>query len=102
MSRKSHEQLKNIALSRPGVSQAFESMDEEFTLLEELIKARLKAHKTQAQIAEQMGTSTSVIGRLETGGGEKKHSPTIATLQKYAQAVGCKLQLKLIPFAKLR
>lgn len=43
-----------------------------------------------------MGTTTSVVGRLETGGGKKHHSPTLATLQKYARAVGCQLQLKLV------
>jgi hypothetical protein len=44
-----------------------------------------------------MGTSTSVVGRLETGGGKEKHSPTLATLEKYAKAVGCVLCLKLVP-----
>ena len=49
----------------------------------------------QEDIAKAMGTSTSVIGRSETGGGSKHHSPTIATLLKYADALGYQLQLKL-------
>ena len=26
-----------------------------------------------------------------------KHSPTIATLKKYAKAVGCRLEIRLVP-----
>lgn len=33
---------------------------------------------------------------LETGGGNKRHSPTIATLRKYANALGGKLSIKLV------
>ena len=27
----------------------------------------------------------------------KKHAPSIATLQRYARAVGCELQVRLVP-----
>ena len=59
-----------------------------------MIKARHEAHKTQEEVAKKMGTSTSVIGRLE--GGSQKHSPSIITLKRYAKAVGCMLQIKFI------
>ncbi len=100
MPRKSHEQLMKIALARPGVKGEYDALEEEFALLNELIRARLEAGKTQEQIAKAMGTTTSVVGRLETGGGKQKHSPTVATLQKYAHAVGCALQLKLVSHSK--
>jgi transcriptional regulator with XRE-family HTH domain len=41
-----------------------------------------------------MGTTKSAVSRLESAG---KHAPSIATLKKYAHAVGCDLQIKLIP-----
>ncbi len=50
---------------------------------------------TQAEVAERMGTKTPAVARLEAGGGSKRHSPSLATLRKYAQAVGCRLDLKL-------
>jgi|688.fasta_scaffold817516_2 transcriptional regulator with XRE-family HTH domain len=100
MARKTHEQLMKAALARPRVKQEYEALEEEFALLKVLIKARLEAGKTQEQIAKEMGTTTSVVGRLETGGGKQKHSPTVATLQKYAHAVGCALQLKLVRCSK--
>ena len=43
-----------------------------------------------------MATQPSVVARLEAGGGRQKHSPSIATLEKYAEAVGCHLEIKLV------
>ena len=34
------------------------------------------------------------------GGGKAKHSPSIATLRRYAQAVGCRLEIKLVPMGR--
>jgi DNA-binding XRE family transcriptional regulator len=95
MAKKTHEQLIKIALARPGVKREYDALENEFALLKEMVGARIKAKKTQEDIAKAMGTSTSVIGRLETGGGRKHHSPTLATLLKYADALGYELQLKL-------
>jgi transcriptional regulator with XRE-family HTH domain len=100
MSRKTHDKLMKKALARPGVKREYDELEREFTLLRELIKARLESGRTQEQIAEEMGTTSSVVGRLETGGGKQRHSPTISTLQKYAHAVGCELQVKLVPISK--
>ena len=41
---------------------------------------------TQAQVAEKIGTSQSAVARMESGSG--KHSPSLATLSKYADALG--------------
>ena len=51
---------------------------------------------TQAEVAELMATQPSVVARLEAGGGRRKHSPSLATLQKYAEAVGCRLEIKMV------
>ena len=40
-----------------------------------------------------MGTTKSAISRLESAG---KHTPSLATLKRYASAVGCELQVKLV------
>jgi hypothetical protein len=34
---------------------------------------------------------------LESGGSGKPHFPSIVTLSKFAEAVGCRLEIKLIP-----
>jgi len=51
---------------------------------------------TQADIAKRMGTQTPAIARLESGGGNKQHSPSVSTLRKYAKAVDCHLEIKLV------
>ena len=60
-----------------------------------MVQAREKTGKTQAQIAELMGIKTSAVGRLESAIFYQKHSPTFATLKKYAHALGYKLEFKM-------
>lgn len=97
MTRLSHTELKKKALSKSEVKIAFDALEEEFSLFEEIVKVRLKLGKTQEEVAKIMKTSTSVVGRLETCGGKHKHSPTLATLRKYAKALNCDLRIKLVP-----
>jgi len=89
-----HKELKKHALERADVNEEYKRLDEEFTLFDEFLKARNNAGITQAEVAKRIGTTQSAIARLESGKG--KHSPSLATLQKYARAVGCRLELKLV------
>lgn len=89
-----HKELKARALKRADVKAEYDRLDEEFAFLDEFLKARAAAGITQAEIAERIGTTQSAIARLESGGG--KHSPSLATLQKYAHALGCRLELRLV------
>lgn len=93
----SHEDFVKKALSKPEVANAYEELSEEFMLLKQMINARKAAKKTQEDLAKIMHTTTSVIGRLETGGGKNKHSPTIETLKRYAEALDYKLVISLLP-----
>lgn len=89
-----HKELKARALERADVKAEYENLDEEFALLDEFLKARAAAGITQAEVAKRIGTTQSAIARLESGSG--KHSPSLATLRKYAHALGCRLELRLI------
>jgi len=91
-----HKELKEKMLSNSDVKAEYDSLEKEFSLFEELLKARTIAGLTQAEVAERMGTKTPAIARLESGGGNKKHSPSLSTLQKYAQAVNCHVEIKLV------
>ena len=42
------------------------------------------------------GPKTPAVARLEASGRHKKHSPSLATLKKCAEAVGCRLDIRLI------
>lgn len=96
MIKRIHEQLKTTALKKAGVKKTYDSLKDEFDLLEIMLEARLKAGKTQMDVAKKMKTTTSVVGRLETGGGKYQHSPTLETLRNYAQAVNCNLEIKFV------
>jgi transcriptional regulator with XRE-family HTH domain len=76
------------------VRKAYEKLDEEFAFLDEVLRARALAGLTQAEVAKRVGTTQSAIARLESGAG--KHSPSIATLQRYARALGFRLEIKLV------
>ena len=92
-----HDELKAKALRDPHVRAEYNALEAEFAWLAELLQARNRAGLTQAEVAERMGTTPSAVARLEAGGGSQKHSPSIATLRKYAEAVGCMVEVKLVP-----
>lgn len=98
MTRLTHATFKKKALSRAKVKEAYSALEEEFELIAELIKTRKMRKKSQKEVAEAMGTSASAISRLESGSNASHaSSPSIATLRRYAHALGCKLQIKLLP-----
>lgn len=78
-------------LDNPEVKQAYEALDDEYSALRAILSARREAGLTQAQIAERMGTTASAVSRLEASLTSEKHSPSFATLRKYAAACGKKL-----------
>lgn len=88
------KRFKARALSRADVREAYDALGAEFAFLDEVLKARAETGLTQAQVAERVGTTQSAIARLESGA--LKHSPSIATLQKYAQALGYRVEVKFI------
>jgi len=92
-----HGAIKKAALKKPSVKAEYEALGPEFELLRQILSARSKAGLSQADVAERMGTHAPAITRLESALSTGKHSPSIDTLKRYAQAVGCELQIKLVP-----
>jgi DNA-binding XRE family transcriptional regulator len=83
-------------LTKPEDKAAYDALDEEFSALDALLTARKDAGLTQAQVAERMGTTTSAVSRLEASFASEKHSPSFATLRKYAAACGKSLRISLV------
>ncbi len=84
--------LKKKLMNNPGFREEYEKADIEFRLIEALVSARTRANLSQAEVARRVGTTQSAIARLEGGG----VSPSIATLRRYAEATGAKLEINLI------
>ena len=89
-----HKQLRAKALGSAEVKAEYDKLGDEYALLDEFLKARAAQGLTQAQVAEKIGTTQSAVARMESGSG--KHSPSLATLSRYADALGCKLEVKLV------
>ncbi len=86
---RTHEEMKAIALSNPAVRAEYDRINrEEMPMLDAILKARKEACLTQAQIAERIGTSIPAVSRLENALITGKPSPSLATLQRYAAAMG--------------
>ena len=82
------------ASKREGFNEAYAALELEYQLAHQMLKARSRAGLTQDAVAAKMGTTKSAVSRLE---GVGKHRPSIATLKRYAEAVGCDLSVKLVP-----
>jgi len=89
-----HRAFLEKARARKGFTEAYQSLELEYHVAGQMLKARSRAGLTQDAVAERMGTTKSAISRLESAG---KHAPSLATLKRYAHAVGCELQVKLVP-----
>ncbi|AZC08803.1 XRE family transcriptional regulator (plasmid) [Acinetobacter nosocomialis] len=95
---RTHEEMKALALSRSAVRTEYERIErEEMPLLDMVLTARREAGLSQAQIAERVGTQcTSAVSRLEKALITGKPSPSIATLQKYAAAIGKHVEVRFV------
>ena len=88
-----HKAFLTKARSRKGFTNAYDSLELEYQIAKQMLKARAHAGLTQDAVAQRMGTTKSAISRLEGAG---KHAPSLTTLKRYAKAVGCELQVKLV------
>jgi predicted transcriptional regulator len=92
-----HDQLVKKMIKKPSVKAAVDELNRtEFAILDQILAARKAAGLTQAQIAKRMGTQTPAIARLESALATGKHSPSLNTLKRYAEALGKKVEVHLV------
>ena len=77
----------------PEYRKAYDRLGPEFELSRSVIEARTNARLTQAQLAERMNTTQSVIARLESG----RTHPSTKTLERVATATGTTLRIRFDP-----
>lgn len=87
--KKSKAQL----MKDPEFRVEYAHIEEEYALIEAMVRARAAANLTQAELAMRLGTTQSAVARLEGG----KVSPSFATLRRYAEATGARLSVSLEP-----
>lgn len=85
-------------LADPEVKATYDALEDEYAALSAFLGARQAVGLTQEEIARRMGTTKSAVSRLEASlGRRQRFSPTLSTLRRYADALGCKLELRLTP-----
>ncbi len=87
------DDLHNQWTKEPAYRKAYDALEDEFALAAALIKARAEADMTQQQVAEAMGTTQTVIARLESG----RIMPSTRTLERFAKATGTRLRISFEP-----
>ena len=92
--RHDHDAFLKKARKRRGFRAAYQALAVEYAVASEMLAARARAGLTQEAVASRMGTTKSTVSRLESAG---KHAPSLTSLKKYARAVGCKVEIRLVP-----
>lgn len=85
-------EIKNRWMKDPAFQREYDALQAEYEVALELIRARTRAGLTQAEVARRMGTTQSVIARLESGAAK----PSLRTLERYARATGSRPVVKLV------
>lgn len=90
----SAQDLKQVLVNPSKNLQEVNKPDAGRDLVQALIEARQRAGLTQKVVAARMGVLQGNVSRLESG----QFSPTMRTLQSYAQALGAQVVLSIKPF----
>jgi ribosome-binding protein aMBF1 (putative translation factor) len=88
--RESWSELRDRRMQSRAAGKAYEEAWAAYDLGRMVRDMREARGLSQRQLAERMGTTQSVVGRLESGGSR----PTLATLERVAEALGLVLEVR--------
>ncbi len=95
MTRPTLAGFKKKALKDPEVRAEYEALSAAYDLRRKLIALRKAAGLTQEALAERLHTNKSNISRLENV--NSPVSPTLTTIEAYAEAVGYRVEINFRP-----
>jgi predicted transcriptional regulator len=84
-------EIKKELLKDPDVKKEYDRLGPKFDLIRSIIEKRIEKNISQKELASRMGTKQSALSRLESG----KYNPSLAFMQKVAQALDSKLEIRL-------
>ncbi len=93
--RPAFKDFRDKALKNPKVKAAYDAAAPAHAMKRDMIAMRMAAGKTQAEMAELLGTKKSNISRLESVNSEI--SPRLATVAEYARALGYRMRIEFEP-----
>jgi ribosome-binding protein aMBF1 (putative translation factor) len=80
-------------LKDPKFRQAYDDLEPEFEIVQQIIDLRQKQNVSQSELARRMGAPQPSIARLERRGKTKD----LEYLQRVAKALDAKLEVRLVP-----
>ena len=86
------EVWERMLRERPGLQAEVDRLAPRYAVIRQFIKARLDRRMSQRDLAERAGVSQPVINRFESGA----QSPSIDRLATLAEALGYRLDVKLV------
>ena len=86
------KEYRDRKLQEPEFKQAYEDLEVEYAIMNEMLKLRSEAGISQSQLSQKTGITQPDISKLENG----KANPSIATLKKVARAFGKKLSVQFV------
>jgi DNA-binding XRE family transcriptional regulator len=95
MARPTYKDFKEKALRDTEIKAEYDALEPVYELRKKLIEMRTRKGLTQAELAKIMHTQKSNISRLECG--ENISFPTLDTINKYARALGYKVNIEFNP-----
>ena len=84
-------ELREQILTDPDARAEYDRLGPIFAVVGEMVDARQSAGLTQAELARRMGTTQSVIARLENA----RHMPTFDLISRYAHALDRRIEVRL-------
>lgn len=84
--------LKKRLLASPEVRAEYERLGPVYALVGAMVEARHAAGLTQQEVAARMGTTQSVVARLENA----HHMPSLDLVTRYASALGRRVEFDLV------
>lgn len=90
-----HEEMIARWKENPDFCNAVKELDDQYALLDAALAARKEQQLSQSDVAKRMQLPRSAVCRLEANLKEGKLL-TFAVLQRYAHAIGKKIEIRLI------
>ena len=85
-------EYKAKKLENPEFKQAYDELEIEYTIMNEMLRAREELGMSQQELSTKTGIAQLDISKLENG----KANPSIETLKKIAEAFGKKLIIQFV------
>jgi ribosome-binding protein aMBF1 (putative translation factor) len=86
-------ELRERLLQDPDVRAEYDRLGPVYELVCALVEARHEAGLSQQEVAARMGTTQSVVARMERA----RHLPTFDLVARYAAALGRRIHVSLTP-----